>query len=248
DQDRIPHTGLDGKDRRDHNPREPSEHGAEAEHDHKKAAYVDAESGHHPRIARTGPDEHPDPGMLHQDMNSDGGRKSRPNDNETPYRIKQAARQDDRSSKQLRNRKGEGFCAPNGLDPIVEEQNYAKGRHDLVEVIPAIKVTEHQKFKQKPAGQRRCQREHKGGQKIARQGVEHDCEISAKHILDAVSKVDEIHHAKDERQPGSDKEEENAHLQSIEELDQKEGARHRNSSVMGMKSRNGYHLKGQSFA
>src|SRR5262249_19330882 len=146
-------------------------------------------------------------------------------------RIKQAARQHDRSSKQLRNRKGEGFCAPNGLDTIVEEQNDAKGRHDLVEVIPAIKMTEHQKFKQKPARQRRCQRENKSGQKIASQGVEHDCEIGAKHVLDAVSEIDEIHHAKDKRQPRSDKEQENAQLQSIKQLDQEKRARHEISSL-----------------
>ena len=87
-----------------------------------------------------------------------------------------------------------------------------------------VEMAEDEEFQQQTERERREQRQHQRGQKVADHAVKRHGEVGAEHVLDAVSKIDEIHHAEDQRQAGCDQEQKDAELQSVQDLDEKERA------------------------
>ena len=101
---------------------------------------------------------------------------------------------------------------------MIEEKDDAEGGDDVIEMIAVVEMSEHREFQQKPEGERCGERQHERGEKAAGERVEGDREIGAQHVLHAVREVDEIHHAEDQRQPCRDEEQEDAELQTIQDL------------------------------
>jgi hypothetical protein len=109
---------------------------------------------------------------------------------------------------------------------VVDEENDAEGRDDVVEVIAAVELPEHQEFQEQPEEERGGEREDQRRQEIAGDGVERDREIGAEHVLDAVRQVDEVHHAEHQGEPGRDQEQQHAELKPVEDLDHEQGGGH----------------------
>ena len=91
-------------------------------------------------------------------------------------------------------------------------------------MVAIIEVAEDQKLEQQAEAERGEQRQHQSGEKIADQAVERHGEVGAEHVLNAVRQIDEIHHAEHQREAGRDQEQQNAELQSVQDLDQEERA------------------------
>ena len=87
---------------------------------------------------------------------------------------------------------------------MIEEQDDAERGNHLVEMVARIEMAEDEKFQEEPEGERREQRQHQRHQKIIEHAIKRHGEIGAEHILDAVCEIDEVHHAKDERQSRRD--------------------------------------------
>ena len=79
---------------------------------------------------------------------------------------------------------------------------------------------------QQPEHQRGAEREDERKEEIAGEGVEHHGKIRTEHVLDAVGKVDEVHHAEHQREPCRDQEQKDAELQPVEGLNHEEGDGH----------------------
>ena len=109
---------------------------------------------------------------------------------------------------------------------MIEEENDAEGRDDVIEVVAVIELPEHHEFEQQPEGERGGEREHERRQKVAGEGVEGHREIGAQHVLDAVRQVDEVHHAEHQREAGRDQEQQDAELQPVEDLNDEKGSGH----------------------
>ena len=97
---------------------------------------------------------------------------------------------------------------------------------DLVEVVAVIQVSEDQQFQHQPEDQRSRQRQREAGEEAAGHGSEGCDEIGADHVLDAMREIDEIHHAKHQRQAGGDQEQDQPELQAVKNLDEGKGESH----------------------
>ena len=203
-------------------PAKPGQHRAESEHDHEQAADVDAERRHHRCIGRAGAHQHADPGVADKKIQHQRDAEARHDDDDPPHRIEQARHQHDRAGKHFRDRQRQRRGAPDEFDGLIEENDHAERRDDLIEMVAVVEMAENREFQRQPENKRGHERQHQRGEKAAGQRVEHHGEIGAQHVLDAMRKVDEVHHAEHERQPGRDQKQQHAELKAVERLNDQE--------------------------
>ena len=85
-----------------------------------------------------------------------------------------------------------------------------------------IEMAKDQQFQQQPESQRGEQRQPPArAKKLSNSAVKRHGEIGAEHVLDAVREIDEIHDAEDERQSRRNQKQQDAELQSVQDLDKK---------------------------
>src|SRR5688500_20371879 len=83
-------------------------------------------------------------------------------------------------------------------------------------------MAEDQRFEHKADCQRRWQRQQERQPEISGPGTERGHQIGPHHILDAMRQIDEVHHAEHECKPRSDEEENEAELQTVQNLNKEE--------------------------
>ena len=161
-------------------------------------------------------------------MSADG--EPRADDHQPPHRVDQTRHQHDHAGKSVGDRQRQRRRSPNDFYTLIQEQDDAKGRDHLFEVVAVIEMPEHRELEQQPEGERGRQREDQREQEVAGQSVEHYREVGAQHVLDAVREVDEVHHAEHQRETRRDQEQQDAELKPVENLDDKEAGGHRTGS------------------
>ena len=109
---------------------------------------------------------------------------------------------------------------------MIDEKDDAEGCDDVVEVISAVEMSKHHEFEQEPAQQGGAKRQDERCEEASGDRVESNREIGAEHVLDAVGKVDEVHHAEHQREACRDQEQKDAELQPVEGLNHEEGGGH----------------------
>ena len=105
----------------------------------------------------------------------------------------------------------------------------------MIEVIALIQMPEDREFQHQAERERDDEREQQRGDETAGHGVEHHGEIGAEHVLHAVREVDEIHHPEHQRQPRRDQKQQDAELQPVEKLNDKERKGHIGSCAITRK-------------
>ena len=109
---------------------------------------------------------------------------------------------------------------------MIDEQQDAECCNDVIQVIAAVKVPEHEELERQAEGERGRERKREGCKKTAGERKEGDCEICAQHVLGAVRKIYEIHHPEDQRETRCDQEQQHAELQPIEDLNDDKAGGH----------------------
>ena len=107
---------------------------------------------------------------------------------------------------------------PDEAHQLVEEQDEPEGAEHVVEMVAAVEPPHGYHLDGHARDQRGRQGQHDADEERAGQRREGGGEVGAQHVERAVRQVDEVHDAEDQRQAGREQEQQQAELQSVEEL------------------------------
>ena len=88
----------------------------------------------------------------------------------------------------------------------------------MVEMIAAVEMPERDELEDDAEQQGRAERQRRREQEVAGPEEEGRREIGAHHVERAVRQIDEVHDAEHQRQSGREQEQQQAELQSVQDL------------------------------
>ena len=88
----------------------------------------------------------------------------------------------------------------------------------MIEMIAAVEVPQRDEFQHDAEQQRRAERQHHADDEIPGPRHEGRGEIGAHHVERAMRQIDEVHDAEHQRQSRRQQEQQQAELQSVQEL------------------------------
>ena len=210
-------------------PGKPGQRGAEPEHQRVEQLDVDAERADHFPVGGAGADQHADAGSHHHEIEHQRDRERDHDDGEPIGRIEHAGNDLDRHRQPRRQRQRQARRAPDQPHRVVEKQDQPEGRQHVIEMIAAVEMPQRDEFQHDAEQQRRAEREHDAEHETAGPRHEGRGEIGAHHVERAMREIDQVHDAEHQRQSRRQQEQQQAELQSVQELfdDEQHGPLHR---------------------
>ena len=220
DQDIIAHAGLNRQNRTSHEAGQTGERSPQTENQRVEQTDIDAQHGHHARVAGACADQHSHPRMMDNDIER-GCYGEADGDDQKPIRRIRHSEDHHGPSEPVRRTHIERLRSPDDPDELIEHQNQAKRRQHLVEVIAIIKRAQRGSLDD-GANEEGAKHSCQAGDDERPRAHEH-CrpDIRPQHVERRVREVDEIHDAQHQREAGTEQEQEDPVLQAVERLCEK---------------------------